>query len=123
MADSMEEIMNPSTAPTTDPEFPHAPRHWTRAKAEQLAGEEGLELSADHWATVRALQEYFERHDQGRSVKVRELHDALDEYFHGKGGIKYLYEILPGGPVAQGCRLAGLDAPAGAADPSFGSVQ
>jgi len=123
MANSMDEIMNPNIASTTDPEFPHAPRHWTRATAEQLAAEEGLELAADHWETVRALQDYFERHDQGRSVKVRELHDALDEHFHAKGGIKYLYEILPGGPVAQGCRLAGLDVPAGAADPSFGSVQ
>lgn len=123
MANSMDEIMNPNIAASRDPDFPHAPRDWTRAKAEQIGNEEGLELSADHWATVRALQEYFERHDQGRSVKMRELHDALDEYFHGKGGIKFLYEILPGGPVAQGCRLAGLDAPAGATDPSFGSVQ
>jgi hypothetical protein len=28
---------------------------------------------------------------------------------------------LPGGPVAQGCRIAGLTAPAGVTDKSFGS--
>jgi tRNA 2-thiouridine synthesizing protein E len=54
---------------------------------------------------------------------VRELHDALDERFHARGGIKFLYEQFPGGPIAQGCRFAGLQAPAGAADKSFGSVQ
>ncbi len=124
MANSMDEIMNPSAASAAkDPDFPHAPRGWTRTTAEQLAADEGLKLTADHWEAVRALQEYFARHDEGRTVRVRELHDALDEHFHDKGGIKYLYEILPGGPVAQGCRLAGLEAPAGATNPSFGSVQ
>jgi len=34
----------------------------------------------------------------------------------------YLYQIIPGGPVAEGCRLAGLSVPAGAVDKSFGSV-
>ena len=122
MAESMAEIMNPSNASASDPDFPQAPRDWSRAEAEKLAGDEGLELSADHWEVVRALQQYFGRHE-GRAGKVRELHDALDEHFHAKGGIRYLYEILPGGPVAQGCRLAGLKAPPDAADPSFGSVQ
>jgi tRNA 2-thiouridine synthesizing protein E len=30
--------------------------------------------------------------------------------------------LFPGGPLAQGCRLAGLEPPAGAFDPSYGSV-
>jgi hypothetical protein len=30
--------------------------------------------------------------------------------------------LFSGGPVAQGCRLAGLNAPAGAVDRGFGSV-
>ncbi|MGB5339763.1 MAG: sulfite reductase, partial [Gammaproteobacteria bacterium] len=37
--------------------------------------------------------------------------------------LKYLYTLLPGGPVAQGCRLAGLEPPAGSQDAGFGSVQ
>jgi tRNA 2-thiouridine synthesizing protein E len=56
-------------------------------------------------------------------MNMRELHDALDEKFHPQGGMKYLYKLFPGGPVAQGCRLAGIDVPAGAVDKSFGSVQ
>jgi tRNA 2-thiouridine synthesizing protein E len=107
---------------TGDADFPHAPPGWARANAEKQASAEGLELQADHWEAVSALQEYYGRHD-ATGIKVRELLDALDEKFHGKGGLKYLYSLFPAGPVAQGCRIAGLQAPAGSTDMGFGSVQ
>lgn len=119
MAETMNQIMNPG-AHLRNPAFPHAPDDWSPETAETVATAGGLSLNDDHWETIRALQAYFAHHD---NRNVRELHDALEERFHGKGGIRYLYEILPGGPVAQGCRLAGLTAPAGATDRSFGSVQ
>jgi tRNA 2-thiouridine synthesizing protein E len=119
MAETMQDIINPG-ATQSDPQFPHAPSDWNRADAEKLASDEGLELGEDHWEVVRSLQAFF---DQGEHPNARAMHDALDERFHGQGGLKYLYEIFPGGPIAQGCRLAGLKAPAGASDPSFGSVQ
>ena len=53
---------------------------------------------------------------------MREIHDALEEKFHYKGGLKYLYDLFPGGPVAQGCKIAGLHIPAGATDKGFGSA-
>lgn len=119
MAETMTDILNPGAA-VSDPDFPQAPVDWTRDSAETAAKADGIALSADHWATIKALQGYFAAHAR---PNVRELHDALDEDMHAKGGLKYLYEIFPGGPVAQGCRFAGLKAPSGAADKSFGSVQ
>jgi len=119
VATSMNEIMNPSAA-QSDAKFPHAPEGWSRQAAESAAKADGMELTDDHWEAIGALQAYFAKKER---PNVRELHDALDEHFHAAGGIKYLYEIFPGGPVAQGCRFAGLQAPAGAADKSFGSVQ
>jgi tRNA 2-thiouridine synthesizing protein E len=104
-----------------DPNFPNAPAGWTRDAAIQTARQENLALTEEHWDVVRALQEYFVKHAE-KPINVRELHDALDERFHARGGLKHLYQILPGGPVAQGCRLAGLKPPAGAADKGFGSV-
>ena len=71
---------------------------------------------------MRALQEYNARHAEG-GINVRELHDALDEKFHEKGGMKYLYGLFPGGPISQGCRLAGIEAPPGSTDTGFGSVR
>jgi tRNA 2-thiouridine synthesizing protein E len=102
--------------------FPHAPAGWQPGDAERIAGEEGLELGADHWRLVRSLQQYFARHEE-TDISVRELKDALEEAFHQEGGLRYLHRLLPGGPVAQGCRLAGLAVPPGAIDKSFGSVQ
>jgi tRNA 2-thiouridine synthesizing protein E len=101
--------------------FRHAPLDWSEDKARAVAAAEGLALGEDHWEIVRALQEFYARH-HGVEIRMRELQDALEEKFHHKGGLKYLYTILPGGPIAQGCRLAGLRPPAGAVDLGFGSV-
>lgn len=101
--------------------FQNAPHEWSPEVAEQLAQTEGVELSDEHWEELNALQEYYARHEFDR-IQVRELSDALDEKFHDRGGIKYLYTLFPKGPIAQGCRLAGLEMPAGAVDKGFGSV-
>lgn len=105
-----------------DPDFPCAPIDWTRDEAMQIARNEGLHLSDDHWETIRALQSFYAHHEDSSVINLRELHDALDEHFHPKGGLKFLYTLFPGGPIAQSCRLAGLKAPSIASDPSFGSV-
>lgn len=99
--------------------FPNAPNDWHPNYAKNTAIAEGLILNDDHWDLIRALQEYFQKVE---FTRMRLLKDALDEKFHSHGGMKYLYQILPGGPVATGCRLAGLKIPAGAIDKSFGSV-
>lgn len=107
--------------PTPPADFPYAPTDWTPATALEAAQQEGLKLTGEHWEAIRALQEYFARNTDS-TVHGRALHDALDEHFHPQGGIKFLYQIFPGGPIAQGCRLAGLKMPAIAVDPSYGSV-
>lgn len=94
---------------------------WSEDDAKTTATEEGLTLTDDHFEVLHALQEYYSRHEINL-INLRELHDALDEKFHYKGGLKYLYDLFPGGPIAQGCRIAGLQAPAGAVDKGFGSV-
>jgi len=103
-------------------DFPYAPYGWTPGAALASAQVEGVELNEDHWEAIRAIQEYFGK-SQRVGFKPRECTDALNEKFHGRGGLKYLYVLFPGGPVAQGCRLAGIPAPAGSTDRGFGSVQ
>ena len=121
MEQTMNDIMHPHAHAGADPAFPYAPVDWTMSVAKQTAQREGLHLQDDHWVVVRALQEYVSRHEPG-DINLRELHDALEERFHTKGGIRYLYTLFPGGPVAQGCRLAGLEPPTNAEDKGFGSV-
>lgn len=121
MTDSMDNIMHPGTE-STDQKFPYAPEGWSPDIALARAIERDLELQEDHWTTIRALQELFARNSE-LSISARKIHDALNEKFHSKGGIKYLYQLFPGGPVNQGCQIAGLTPPAGALDKGFGSVQ
>jgi len=121
MTSLMDEIVGGGSGANKDPRFPHAPEGWTPAAAAEAARQEGLEIGEAHWEALRALHEYYARHEP-TAVNLRELHDALDEKFHRQGGIRHLYQLFPGGPVAQGCRIAGLKAPAGAIDKGFGSV-
>lgn len=103
----------------TPDSFTHAPADWDMDTARSIADEDNIDLTDDHWDLIIALQEYYSKVE---FVKLRQLKDALEEKFHSRGGMKFLYQILPGGPVAQGCRLAGLEMPAGAIDKSFGSA-
>jgi tRNA 2-thiouridine synthesizing protein E len=120
MADSMKEILNPGSVRKASPAFPHAPIDWDETAAIEAADEQGLSLEDHHWEVIRALQKFFARNED---PKAREIHDALDEKFHALGGLKFLYTLLPGGPVVQGCRLAGLTPPVGAEHDSSGTVQ
>ncbi len=94
---------------------------WNESQAEEVAGEMGIKLSDDHWKVIRFLRVHFENNGQLRHA--RELTEALDERFEEEGGSRWLYRLFPKGPVNQGCRIAGIPAPADATDRSFGSVQ
>ena len=113
------DILHPGAATGSDPSFRDAPEGWTPAQARALAAEAGLELTEDHWEVIRVLQGCYK---DELSPRIRLLRDALEARFGDSGGMKYLFVILPGGPIAQGCVLAGLKPPHGARDLSFGSV-
>ncbi|MDO9387284.1 MAG: TusE/DsrC/DsvC family sulfur relay protein [Thiobacillus sp.] len=121
MKDVTQNFERPGYETQPIPDFPHAPFDWSRHQAEEVAKTEGLTLTETHWEVVRALQELCSQNAEP-ALNARDMHDALDEHFHAEGGIKYLYELFPEGPLAQGCRLAGLEPPAGAQDKGMGSA-
>lgn len=116
-------ISTPEEEASANKLFRYAPPDWTLSVAREAARQEGLALLEDHLEVICALHEYFARNADQSTINMLELRDALEEKFHFKGGLKYLYFILPGGPVAQGCRLAGLKAPGSAQDLSYGNVR
>ena len=121
MNDGTQDFVRPGFETQPIPGFPHAPSDWSREQAEEVAQTEGLELTETHWEVVRALQELCTQNAEP-ALNARDLHDALDEHFHGVGGIKYLYQLFPEGPLAQGCLLAGVEPPAGTRDQGMGSA-
>lgn len=93
---------------------------WTEEEANKIARQLGLQLSEAHWNVIKFLRLHYE--NAGFDAPVHEVAEALEERFSKEGGLKYLYRLFPGGPVHQGCRIAGVPVPKGSADPSFGSV-
>lgn len=106
---SEPQVETASTQPTAaNPEFPNAPNGWHPSDAIVEASKDRLPLDDDHWETIRTIQAVFaDRH----RVKVEHLRAALERRFEQRGGLRYLYSLFPKGPVAQGCRLAGLPSP------------
>ena len=71
MPSLMDEIVSGGSAPKPDPRFPHAPEGWTPALAAQTAKSESLQLGDGHWETIRALQEYYAKHEHHLPVIER----------------------------------------------------
>jgi len=94
-------------------------QHWTRSKSQQLADNEGINLSDDHWEVIAFLRKHYVK--EGIPRHARTLSRELTRHFNYKGGAKYLYQLYAGGPVTQGSRIANLHSPAGTTDLSFGS--
>ncbi|HEB59495.1 MAG TPA: TusE/DsrC/DsvC family sulfur relay protein [Gammaproteobacteria bacterium] len=93
---------------------------WDRQVAESLAREEGLELTDERWEVVQFLRNFFM--GNGELDRARDLTVVLNQRFRDRGGLRYLYRLFPGGPVRQGCHIAGIPVPGHSVDPSFGTV-
>jgi tRNA 2-thiouridine synthesizing protein E len=94
---------------------------WSEGIARNLAKEEGVLMTEEHWEVVRLLREHYRLH--GHDMSGTRLLNALAEPFGARGGKKHLFELFPGGPVSQGCRIAGIPLPPYSNDPAFGSVE
>ncbi len=118
MPHTMHDILHPGNS-ETDSRFCNAPVGWTMHDAAMIAEKEELRLNEDHWRVIRVVQSVYA---EDQKMPIRMLHDALEAHFKKRGGLRYLFSILPGGPIVQGCKLAGLTPPTGAIDESFGTV-
>jgi len=92
---------------------------WRESMAVRMAADERLDLTPDHWEVIYLLRAM--QMEQGRLPSARKLLNYLSEQFAHEGGRRYLYTLFPEGPVAQGCRLAGVPAPSDTFSNAFGT--
>lgn len=93
---------------------------WTKDKAVEIARDENIQLTDQHWDVINFLRVYYQ--NVGKDMpSSHEFSNTLDERFSEEGGLKYLFKLFPGGPVAQGSQIAGLPVPGDAVNSSFGS--
>lgn len=95
-------------------------KNWDEQQAMDIAKTMSLRLTDAHWQVISFIRTYFA--NAGELRHARELSDVLAERFETEGGAKYLFQLFPGGPVTQGCQLAGVQVPNDASDGSFGYI-
>lgn len=91
---------------------------WDEDQAQQIARQEGIQLSESHWQVIHFLRNDYLEH--GPHKNAREVADKLDKAFAAQGGRKYLRKLFPNGPVTQGTQIAGLPIPPYNEDEGFG---
>ncbi len=76
---------------------------WTRDVGEEIAKEEGIEMTDEHWKVIEFIRESFRNKEP---LSIRSL---------GKRGpvtIKEFYALFPDGPLKKASRIAGIPRPA-----------
>ncbi|MES9904212.1 MAG: TusE/DsrC/DsvC family sulfur relay protein [Sedimenticola sp.] len=105
---------------TENSTMPSSFDEWSEASAIELAKEENIELTSEHWAVVHFIRNHCE--SNGTSCSARLLLKTMTAQFKRQGGKRYLYTLFPHGPVVQASKIAGIPLPANSLDLSFGSV-
>lgn len=85
---------------------------WSEELANHLAELEGVQMTDAHWEVVNFLRNYYKQYQIAPMIKilVKEIGKVMGPE---KGNTKYLYELYPGGPAKQACKIAGLPKPTG----------
>ena len=85
---------------------------WNTDVANYYATAEGFAMTDQHWEVVSFLREHYKHYQLAPIMKVL-IKEVGKKFGPDKGNSKYLYELFPGGPAKQACRIAGLPKPTG----------
>ena len=97
--------------PNTDEEgYLVEPHDWNEDVAQQLALQENIRLTEDHWDAIRFMREYYAEHQIAPDARhvMKHLAERL-----GAGSRNALFELFPYGYVKQACKIAGMKRPRG----------
>jgi TusE/DsrC/DsvC family sulfur relay protein len=86
------------------------PAQWNEQVAEELARRERIVLSEEHWAVIRFMREYYERHQIAPDARHVMKHLA-EVKGAGKAERNDLFVLFPYGYVKQACKIAGMRRP------------
>ncbi|GMT48694.1 MAG: sulfurtransferase TusE [bacterium] len=100
------------TIPTDEDGFMEDTDQWSQEVAEFIAKVEGIDMTDAHWEVVNFLREYYTEYKIAPMIRI--LTKAIGKKLgKDKGNTKYLYQLYPGGPAKQACKIAGLPKPTG----------
>ena len=86
------------------------PADWNEQAAKELARQERIVLSEEHWTVLRFMREYYEQHHI--APDARHVMKHLAEFKGaGKADRNDLFALFPYGYVKQACKIAGMRRP------------
>lgn len=103
-------VVNGSSLETDEEGFLLDPNEWNREVAEEIASQEGLQLTEPVWEIVEFVREHFERNQSVPEARVV-LKELAARHGKEKATRKYLYELFPYGYGQQACKIAGMRKP------------
>ncbi|MCG2580008.1 MAG: TusE/DsrC/DsvC family sulfur relay protein [Marinobacter sp.] len=84
---------------------------WTTEVAREIASEDAIDLSENHWEIIMFLRGFYKEHEispPSNRLFVKAVKEAFGE---AKGNSIYLMQLFPGTPAKTACRIAGLPRP------------
>lgn len=91
--------------------FLEDPSAWTTDIAREIASEDAIDLSENHWEIIMFLRDFYNEHEispPSNRLFVKAVKEAFGEE---KGNSIYLMQLFPGTPAKTACRIAGLPRP------------
>lgn len=87
------------------------PESWTEELAKIIAGQEGIELTHEHWEIIWLVRDFYQTYDLSPSNRplVKTVKQKLGEE---KGNSIYLLSLFPESPAKIASKIAGLPKPA-----------
>jgi len=87
------------------------PEEWTDSVATSLAGEEGIELSDDHWLLLHYVRDYYTEHAVVPDIRHAAKYMATETGCDKKEAKKNIFSLFPYGYVKQVCKISGMKRP------------
>jgi tRNA 2-thiouridine synthesizing protein E len=87
------------------------PGDWSRELAVELAGEETLLLTEEHWVVITFVRDYYAEHGITPDIRHVAKHLATHSGCDKKAGKARLFALFPYGYVQQTCKIAGMRRP------------
>ncbi|MEA1886340.1 MAG: TusE/DsrC/DsvC family sulfur relay protein [Bacteroidota bacterium] len=79
------------------------PGQWTREIAVEIAKEEGIDLTDQHFEVLEMLRQ---KNDKGDALSIRGINKS------GIVDVKTFYQLFPGAPLKKATKIAGIPKPA-----------
>jgi tRNA 2-thiouridine synthesizing protein E len=83
---------------------------WSEAVAAELAREEGITLTDEHWALVALIRDFYGTYQVSPAMRVLVKH-TRERLGQERGTSIHLLELFPGSPAKVLARIAGLPRP------------